>query len=72
MMLAALMLWRSGGDVDVSMSTLAATATAAAMVTVMVTSDGKLLNEEHIKNGEEHLLLQGEGWLPIWEDLRMV
>ena len=51
------MLWRSGGDVDVLMSTLPAMATGMAMATVMLTSDGKSLQEEHIKNGEEHLFL---------------
>ena len=65
------MLWRSGGDVDVLMSTLPAMATGMAMATVMLTSDGKSLQEEHIKNGEEHLFLQGEGLLPICEDLRV-
>ena len=40
-------------------------------VTVMVTSEGKSLQEEHIKNGQEPLLLQGECLLPTCEGLRM-
>ena len=51
--------------------TVTMTVTVTVMMTVTVTSGDKSLQEEHIKNGEEHLLLQGGGLLPIREGLQM-